>query len=602
MANTKNNNKKPKERTNKENKKNASKALNRSRSGIVSAKKKAASTRKNMPKKTSKLKIIPLGGLGEIGKNMTVFEYENDIILVDCGMGFPDVDMYGIDVVIPDITYLKENISKVRGIVITHGHEDHIGAIPYIISEIDVPIYVTALTNAIIELKLEERDLLKNTQIFTKKAGDHIHLGCFDIELIHVNHSISDAVALAISTPIGVVVHTGDFKIDVSPINSEMIDLTRFGELGKQGVLALLSDSTNVEKAGHTDSERKVGDGFEKLFYGCTKRIIVTTFASNVDRIQQIINAAVKYKRKVAVTGRSMENIIKAATELGYMSVPAGTLVELNQISNIPSHRLCIISTGSQGESMSALYRMAFSNHRQIDIDAGDRVIISASAIPGNENMISRVIDELFSKGAEVIYDRKTDLHVSGHASQEEQKMILALTKPKYFIPVHGEYRMQVKHAALAQDMGVPAKNTVIAENGSIIELSEKNIKLNGTVQSGAVLVDGMGVGEVGSIVMRDRHKLAEDGMIAVIIAMSTYDMRPVSEPEIITRGFVYVKEHEDLIDELKRVTMESVDSCDARNIRDISSIKSCIKNNLSGYLYKKMRCSPMILPVIAEV
>lgn len=607
MANTKNNNKKPKERTteerkNKDNKKNSNKAINKSKNGKVSSRKRPVPTGRKVQKKTSKLKIIPLGGLGEIGKNMTVFEYENDIILVDCGMGFPDVDMYGIDVVIPDITYLKENISKVRGIVITHGHEDHIGAIPYVINELDVPIYGTALTNAIIELKLEERDLLKNTQIFTKKAGDHIRLGCFDVELIHVNHSISDAVALAITTPIGVVIHTGDFKIDVSPINSEMIDLTRFGELGKQGVLALLSDSTNVEKAGHTDSERKVGDGFEKLFYGCTKRIIVTTFASNVDRIQQIINAAVKYKRKVAVTGRSMENIIKAATELGYMSVPAGTLVELNQINNIPSHRLCIISTGSQGESMSALYRMAFSNHRQIDIDAGDRVIISASAIPGNENMISRVIDELFTKGAEVIYDRKTDLHVSGHASQEEQKMILALTKPKYFIPVHGEYRMQVKHAELAQEMGVPSKNTVIAENGNVIELSEKSIKLNGSVQSGAVLVDGMGVGEVGSIVLRDRHKLAEDGMIAVIIAMSTYDMRPVSEPEIITRGFVYVKEHEDLIDELKRVTMESVDSCDARNIRDISSIKSCIKSNLSGYLYKKMRCSPMILPVIAEV
>ena len=607
MANTKNNNKKPKERNNeerknKDNKKNSNKAINKSKNGKASSRKRPVPTGRKVQKKTSKLKIIPLGGLGEIGKNMTVFEYENDIILVDCGMGFPDVDMYGIDVVIPDITYLKENISKVRGIVITHGHEDHIGAIPYVINELDVPIYGTALTNAIIELKLEERDLLKNTQIFTKKAGDHIRLGCFDVELIHVNHSISDAVALAITTPIGVVIHTGDFKIDVSPINSEMIDLTRFGELGKQGVLALLSDSTNVEKAGHTDSERKVGDGFEKLFYGCTKRIIVTTFASNVDRIQQIINAAVKYKRKVAVTGRSMENIIKAATELGYMSVPAGTLVELNQINNIPSHRLCIISTGSQGESMSALYRMAFSNHRQIDIDAGDRVIISASAIPGNENMISRVIDELFTKGAEVIYDRKTDLHVSGHASQEEQKMILALTKPKYFIPVHGEYRMQVKHAELAQEMGVPSKNTVIAENGNVIELSEKSIKLNGSVQSGAVLVDGMGVGEVGSIVLRDRHKLAEDGMIAVIIAMSTYDMRPVSEPEIITRGFVYVKEHEDLIDELKRVTMESVDSCDARNIRDISSIKSCIKSNLSGYLYKKMRCSPMILPVIAEV
>ena len=549
-----------------------------------------------------KLKIIPLGGLGEIGKNMTVFECENDIILVDCGMGFPDVDMYGIDVVIPDITYLKENIDRVRGIIITHGHEDHIGAIPYIINDVDVPIYGTALTNAIIELKLEERNLLNNTQIFTKKAGDHIKLGCFEIELIHVNHSISDAVALAITTPAGVVIHTGDFKIDVSPINSEMIDLTRFGELGKQGVLALLSDSTNVEKAGHTDSERKVGDGFEKLFFGCDKRIIVTTFASNVDRIQQIINAAVKYKRKVAVTGRSMENIIKTATELGYMSVPDGVLIDLNQVESLPKNKVCIISTGSQGESMSALYRMAFSNHRQIGIDMGDRVIISASAIPGNENMISRVIDELFLKGAEVIYDRKTDLHVSGHASQEEQKMMIALTKPRYFVPVHGEYRMQVKHAELAQEMGVPAKNTIIAENGNIIELSEKGIKITGSVPSGAVLVDGMGVGEVGSVVLRDRHKLAEEGMISIILAMSTYDMRPVSEPEIITRGFVYVKENEELIEELKRITMESVDSCDARNIRDISSIKSCIKSNISGYLYKKMRCSPMILPVIAEV
>ena len=559
---------------------------------------KRTSKKQNAPK----LKIIPLGGLGEIGKNMTVFECDNDIILVDCGMGFPDVDMYGIDVVIPDITYLKENIDKVRGIIITHGHEDHIGAIPYIISEVDVPIYGTALTNAIIELKLEERNLLNNTQIFTKKAGDHIKLGCFNIELIHVNHSISDAVALAITTPAGVVVHTGDFKIDVSPINSEMIDLTRFGELGKAGVLALLSDSTNVEKAGHTDSERKVGDGFEKLFFGCNKRIIVTTFASNVDRIQQIINVAVKYKRKVAVTGRSMENIIKTATELGYMSVPDGVLIDLNQVGSLPKNKVCIISTGSQGESMSALYRMAFSNHRQIDIDMGDRVIISASAIPGNENMISRVIDELFLKGAEVIYDRKTDLHVSGHASQEEQKMMLALTKPKYFVPVHGEYRMQVKHAELAQEMGIPAKNTIIAENGNVIEISEKEIKISGSVPSGAVLVDGMGVGEVGSVVLRDRHKLAEEGMISIILAMSTYDMRPVSEPEIITRGFVYVKENEELIEELKRVTMESVDSCDARNIRDISSIKSCIKSNVSGYLYKKMRCSPMILPVIAEV
>jgi len=550
----------------------------------------------------SKLKIIPLGGLGEIGKNMTAYEYGNDIIVVDCGMGFPDEDMYGIDVVIPDISYLKANISKIRGIVITHGHEDHIGAIPYVISELDVPIYATALTNAIIELKLDERELLKNTQIFTKKPGDRFRLGCFDIELIHVNHSISDAVALAIHTPIGVVIHTGDYKIDVSPIKGEMMDLTRFGELGKQGVLALLSDSTNVEKPGHTDSERKVGEGFDKLFMGCDKRIIVTTFASNVDRIQQIINVAAKYKRKVAITGRSLENIMKASTELGYMDIPEGTLVDINQLKQLPKNRICIISTGSQGESMSALYRMAYSEHRQIDIDAGDRVIISASAIPGNENMISRVIDELFLKGAEVIYDRKTDLHVSGHASQEEQKMMLALTRPKYFIPVHGEYRMLVKHADIGRMMGVDPRNIIVADNGNVIELTRRNIRINGNVQSGAVMVDGAGMGEVGSAVMRDRHRLAEDGMVVIVMAMSSYDFRMVSDPEIITRGFVYVKEADKLMDELKRVTIESLNNCDAKHIRDFSSIKSCVKSNVSGYLYKATKCSPMILPVITEV
>jgi ribonuclease J len=533
---------------------------------------------------------------------MTAYEYGNDIIIVDCGMGFPDEDMYGIDVVIPDISYLKANAGKIRGMVITHGHEDHIGAIPYVISELDVPIYATALTNAIIELKLDERDLLKNTQIFTKKPGDRFRLGCFDIELIHVNHSISDAVALAIHTPIGVVIHTGDYKIDVSPIKGEMMDLTRFGELGKQGVLALLSDSTNVEKPGHTDSERKVGEGFDKLFMGCDKRIIVTTFASNVDRIQQIITVAARYKRKVAITGRSLENIMKAATELGYMDIPEGTLVDITQIKQLPKNRICIISTGSQGESMSALYRMAYSEHKQIDIDAGDRVIISASAIPGNENMISRVIDELFLKGAEVIYDRKTDLHVSGHASQEEQKMMLALTKPKYFIPVHGEYRMLVKHADIGRMMGVDPRNIIVADNGSVIELTRRNIRVNGSVQAGAVMVDGAGMGEVGSAVMRDRHRLAEDGMVVVVMAMSSYDFRMVSEPEIITRGFVYVKEADTLMEELKRVTVESLNTCDAKHIRDFSSIKSCVKSNISGYLYKVTKCSPMILPVITEV
>lgn len=550
----------------------------------------------------SKLKIIPLGGLGEIGKNMTAYEYGDDIVVVDCGMGFPDEDMYGIDVVIPDISYLRANIGKIRGIVVTHGHEDHIGAIPYVIGELDVPIYATALTNAIIELKLEERGLLKNTQIFTKKAGDRFRLGAFEIEFIHVNHSITDAVALAIHTPLGVIIHTGDFKIDLTPIKGEMIDLTRFGELGKQGVLALLSDSTNVEKPGHTESERKVGEGFDKLFMGCDKRIIVTTFASNVDRIQQIINAAARYKRKVAVTGRSLDNIMKATTELGYMDIPDGVLVDINQIKQLPKNRICIICTGSQGETMSALYRMAFSEHRQIDIDAGDRIIISASAIPGNENTISRVVDELFLKGAEVIYDRKTDLHVSGHASQEDQKMMLALTKPKYFIPVHGEYRMLVKHAELARLMGVDPRNIIVGDNGKVIELTRRNIKLNGTVQAGALLVDGSGVGEVGSAVMRDRHKLAEDGMVVIVMAISAYDKHLMNDPEIITRGFVYVKESDTLLDELKRVTIESVESCDSRHIHDFSSIKSCVKSNISGYLYKTTKCSPMVLPVITEI
>ena len=425
---------------------------------------------------TPKLKIIPLGGLGEIGKNMTVVEFGNDLIIIDCGMGFPDEDMYGIDVVLPDITYLRNNASRIRGMIITHGHEDHIGAVPYVLQELDVPIYTTPLTAALIELKLEEYDLLYNTQIFTKKAGSVFRVGAFTVEFIHVNHSIPDAVALAIRTPVGTIVHTGDFKIDVTPISGGMIDLVRLGELGNEGVLALLSDSTNVETPGHSDSERKVGVSFDKLFQGCDKRIIITTFASNVHRLQQIINVAAKYRRKVAVTGRSMENVLRTAMVLGYMDVPENVLVDLDQMKTLPKSSSVIISTGSQGEAMSALYRMAFSEHKQIHIDAGDRVIISASAIPGNENTISRVIDELFHKGAEVIYDRHTDLHVSGHACQEEQKMMLALVRPKYFIPVHGEYRMLVKHAELGKMMGVAPKNVIIAENGQVIEFTKKGI------------------------------------------------------------------------------------------------------------------------------
>ena len=550
-----------------------------------------------------KLKIIPLGGLGEIGKNMTVLEYGNDSIVVDCGMGFPDEDMYGIDVVLPDITYLKNNASRIRGIILTHGHEDHIGAVPYVLRELDVPIYTTPLTAALVELKLEEHDLLRNSQIFTKKAGSVFRLGAFTIEFIHVNHSIPDSVALAIKTPLGTVIHTGDYKIDVTPISGGMIDLTRFGELGNEGVLALLMDSTNVEKPGHSDSERKVGASFERLFAGCKKRIIITTFASNVHRLQQIIDVAAKYKRKVAITGRSMENVLRVSTELGYMNIPENVMVDLDRVNKLPRDHVVIISTGSQGEAMSALYRMAFSEHKQIRVDGEDRIIISASAIPGNENTISRVIDELFHKGAEVIYDRHTDLHVSGHASQEEQKMMLALIRPKYFIPVHGEYRMLVKHAELGKEMGVGPKNVVVAENGSVIEITKKGIKCEDSVPAGAVLLDGSGgIGEVGTVVMRDRRKLAEDGMIVVVLPYSSYDHRLLADPEIITRGFVYVKEAEDMMEELKRVTLESVYSCEAQRIRDWTTIKARVKSNLSGYLFKTTKRSPMILPVISEV
>ena len=551
---------------------------------------------------TPKIKIIPLGGLGEIGKNMTAYECGTDIIVVDCGLGFPDEQMYGIDIVIPDISYLKANADRVRGIILTHGHEDHIGAIPYVMNELDVPIYATPLTAALVELKLEEHDLLYNTQIFTKKAGDVFRLGCFSIEFINVNHSIADAVALAIKTPLGTIVHTGDFKIDVTPVQGKMIDLPRLGQLGNEGVLALLSDSTNVEKPGHSASERKVGETFDMLFKNCDQRIIITTFASNVHRLQQIIDVAAKYKRKVGITGRSMENILRVAGVLGYLNIPEDIMVDINHINKLPKNKVVIISTGSQGETMSALYRMAFSEHRQINIEAGDRVIISASAIPGNENMISKVIDELFHKGAEVIYDRNTELHVSGHASQEEQKMMLALVKPKYFIPVHGEYRMLVKHAELGKFMGVPAKNVVIGENGKVIEISKKSIKLNGAVQSGAVMVDGMGVGDVGSVVMRDRHRLAEDGMVVIVVTMSSWDNAMLAEPEILTRGFVYVKEAESMIEELKRVTKETVMTCEENGVNDWASIKSRIKSNVSSYLYKTTKRSPMILPLISEV
>ncbi len=549
-----------------------------------------------------KLRIIPLGGLGEIGKNMTVYEFGGDMIIVDCGMGFPDEDMYGIDVVLPDITYLKSNRNRIRGMIITHGHEDHIGAVPYVLKELDVPIYTTPLTAAMIELKLEENELLYNSQIFTKKAGSVFKLGMFTIEFIHVNHSIPDAVALAIKTPLGTVIHTGDFKIDVTPIAGEMIDLVRFGELGKEGVLALLSDSTNVEKTGHSDSERKVGVSFDKLFMGCDKRIIITTFASNVHRLQQIINVAARYKRKVGITGRSMENILRVASVLGYMDIPENVLMDIDKLNKLPKSQSVIISTGSQGEAMSALYRMAFSEHKQIQVDSGDRVIISASAIPGNETMISRVIDELFHKGVEVIYDRNTELHVSGHACQEEEKMMIGLTKPRFFIPVHGEYRMLVKHAEIARLMGLNPKNILVAENGDVLELTKKNIQKCDSVQAGAVLVDSSGQGEIGSVVLRDRHRLAEDGMIVVILPLSSYDHKLLADPEFVTRGFIYVKEAEDIMTDLKQVTIDTVAACDEQGITDWNAIKGKVKSAVSGYLFKTTKRTPMILPVITEV
>ncbi len=550
----------------------------------------------------SKLKIISLGGLNEIGKNLTVYEYGNDILVVDCGMGFPDDEMYGVDIVIPDTTYLQKNKKRIRAIVLTHGHEDHIGAIPYVMRDLDAPIYATRLTAGLVKIKLEEHHMTDKVKLITMEAGQSLKAGCMEVEFIHINHSIPDAVALAIHTPKGVVVHTGDFKIDTTPIEGGMIDIARFAELGKQGVLALVADSTNVEKPGYSMSESRVGEKFDQLFKGCDQRIIVTTFASNVHRLQQVINVAAKYKRKVGITGRSMENVIKVSAELGYMKIPNGVLMDMNQIKNLPKNKTVIITTGSQGENMSALYRMAFSGHRQVEIGAGDRVIISASAIPGNERTISKVIDELFYKGAEVIYDRLSDLHVSGHACQEELKMMMALTKPQFFIPVHGEHRHLRTHAELAKQMGIPAKNIIVSEIGRVIEIGKRSAKLNGTVPSGSLLVDGMGVGDVGSVVLRDRKHLATDGMVVVVMTLSSEDYSLVSGPDIITRGFVYVKEADDLMDELKRVVIESLDSCEMRHIHDWATIKGRVKANLSGYLYKTTKRSPMILPVIMEV
>ena len=549
-----------------------------------------------------KLKIIALGGLDEIGKNMTVFEYGNDLIVVDCGMGFPDDDMYGVDVVIPDVSYLVKNKKKIRGIFLTHGHEDHIGALPYVLRDIQAPIYATRMTAGLVELKLEEHGLLKQTKIHTCAAGDKIKAGAFTVEFIHINHSIADAVAFAIHTPVGVCVHTGDFKIDPTPISGGMADLARLGQLGKEGVLLLLCDSTNVERSGFTKSERSVGDSFDALFNGCDQRIIVTTFSSNVDRIQQVVNVAARYGRKVAVCGRSMENALKVSTKLGYMKVPEGTLADLNQIKSLPSNKVCIVTTGSQGETMSALTRIAFSTHRQIEIQPGDRVILSASAIPGNEHAIGTVINELYRKGAEVVNERLGALHVSGHACQEELKLMIGLVKPKYFIPVHGEQKHLQKHAKLGEAMGIDKKNIYIANIGEKIELADDKIKLVENVPSGEVYVDGIGVGDVGNIVLNDRKHLSMDGIIIVVATIDSSTGQVISGPDIVSRGFVYVRENEALMNSARDLACRVIDENYNVKFHDWNAVKSGLRDELSRLMYERTKRRPMILPILMEI
>ena len=548
-----------------------------------------------------KLKIIPLGGLDEIGKNITVLEYGKDMIVIDCGVGFPDEDMYGVDLVIPDFSYLVANQHKLRGMFITHGHEDHIGSIPYCMQQVNCTIHGTAMTNGLIRLKLEEHKLADTVKLVTHKPGDVVKAGCFTVEFIHVNHSIADAVAFCITTPVGKVVFTGDFKIDPTSADG-MIDLARFGELGKQGVLCLCADSTNVERPGYTPSENTVAEGLDRQFKNCDKRIIITTFASNMHRIQAVLTTAERYGRKVAVTGRSMENMLKVAQELGYLKVKPGVIVDLAATKSLPKNKVVIVSTGSQGENMSALYRMAFNSHKQIDITSDDRIIISASAIPGNEKSISRIINELYRKGADVVYEKSEGLHVSGHACQEELKLIHGLVKPKFFIPLHGEQRHLQLHARLAQSMGMNPRNTMVGALGTVFELTGRTCKEAGTVPAGQVFVDGASVGDVGSVVLRDRRHLADDGMIVVVVTLSAEDGMILSGPDIITRGFIYVKESEGLMDELREVSTEAIERCQRKNVRDWAAIKSAIKNDISGYLYKTTKRNPMILPVITEL
>ncbi len=548
----------------------------------------------------SKLKIIPLGGLEQIGMNITAFEYEDSIIVVDCGLSFPEDDMLGIDLVIPDVTYLKNNIDKVKGFFITHGHEDHIGAIPYVLKEVNVPIYATKLTIGIIENKLREHNMLTKVKRKVVKYGQHINLGCFRVEFIKTNHSIQDAAALAIYSPAGIVVHTGDFKVDYTPVFGDSIDLQRFGEIGKKGVLALMCDSTNAERPGFTNSERTVGKTFDNIFADHQNtRIIIATFASNVDRVQQIINSAYKYGRKVVVEGRSMVNIISTATELGYLQIPENTLIDIEQLKNYPDEQTVLITTGSQGESMAALSRMASNLHKKVTIKPGDTIIFSSNPIPGNEKAVSNVINELFMKGAEVIFQ---DAHVSGHACQEEIKLIYSLVKPKYAIPVHGEYKHLTAQAKVAEELGINKDNIFILSSGDVLELDEEGAAITGQVPVGDILVDGLGVGDVGNIVLRDRQHLAEDGIIIVVMTLEAGSGQVLAGPDIVSRGFVYVRGSESLMDEARQVLEDTMEYCMEKNITDWGKIKTSIKDDLGEFVWKKTKRRPMIMPIIMEV
>ncbi len=552
--------------------------------------------------KKDNLKIIPLGGLDEIGKNITVFEYDNEIVLVDCGLEFPEDDMLGVDLVIPDITYLEKNKEKIKGLVITHGHEDHIGSIPYILRQINIPIYATKLTLGLIKNKLEEHKLLSSTKLVTVEQGQTVHFGNIRVEFITSNHSIPDSVMLAIHTPVGTVLHTGDFKIDYTPIDDQMMDLGRIAELGNKGILALLSDSTNAERKGFTMSESSVGEVFDKLFLNNRKRIVVATFASNVHRVQQIVNSAVKNGRKIAVCGRSMINMIETSKELGYIKAPENIFIDIDMIKNYTDEQLVIITTGSQGETMSALTRMAAGEHKKVVITPNDMVIISANPIPGNEKLVSNVINDLMQIGAEVIYNALEDIHVSGHACQEEQKLILALARPKFFIPVHGEYRQLRAHAETAKKMGIPPENIFLLKNGKVLELNKKEAKITTSVPAGKILVDGLGIGDVGNIVLRDRQHLSQDGLIVIVMTMDSSTGEIVSGPDVVSRGFVYVRESENLMEDVKREIRNEVRAFEEYGVRDWATIKTTLKDSLRDYIFQKTKRNPMILPIIMEV